>query len=228
MRRDTRLLKALAWSVSITAGVLGAWLAVTVALVQSTFTPEEAAAAAALLDPRLALLVLAGPVAARGLRGPLRPPQPPLPGPPAPAPGPGRAPAGHQTPDHLDAPTKRRGGGPSPNPPAKARAPRAVPWARARAVDWPAPRARREGISPSAITKCRKLRRDRSLSALAPQRPGPKPAPRDPVQEELAQLRAENARLQARLSQAEMIIDVQKKVAALLGASTSTMQKAER
>ena len=59
MRRDTRLLKALAWSVSITAGVLGAWLAVTVALVQSTFTPEEAAAAAALLDPRLALLVLA-------------------------------------------------------------------------------------------------------------------------------------------------------------------------
>ncbi|MBK9685212.1 MAG: DNA polymerase III subunit epsilon [Betaproteobacteria bacterium] len=41
------------------AGVLGAWLAVTVALVQSTFTPEEAAAAAALLDPRLALLVLA-------------------------------------------------------------------------------------------------------------------------------------------------------------------------
>ena len=87
---------------------------------------------------------------------------------------------------------------------------------------------RREGIYSSAITKWRKLRRDSSLSALAPQRPGPKPAPRDPVQEELAQLRAENARLQARLSQAEMIIDVQKKVAALLGASTSTMQKGER
>lgn len=86
---------------------------------------------------------------------------------------------------------------------------------------------RREGIYSSAITKWRKLRRDSSLSALEPQRPGPKPAPRDPMEEELARLRAENARLQARLEQAEMIIDVQKKVAALLGASTSATQKAE-
>src|SRR6266536_1989015 len=38
-----------------------------------------------------------------------------------------------------------------------------------------------------------------------------------PVAEELAQLRKENARLQARLAQAELIIDVQKKVAQLLG-----------
>lgn len=86
---------------------------------------------------------------------------------------------------------------------------------------------RREGIYSSAITKWRKLRRDSSLSALSPQRPGPKPAPRDPLQEELAQLRAENARLQARLTQAELIIDLQKKVAALLGASTPTSEKAE-
>lgn len=87
---------------------------------------------------------------------------------------------------------------------------------------------RREGIYSSAITKWRKLRRGSSLSALEPQRPGPKPAPHDPVQEELARLRAENARLQARLEQAEMIIDVQKKVAALLGANTPPMQKDER
>jgi DNA polymerase-3 subunit epsilon len=59
MRRDTRLLKALAWSVAVTAGVLGVWLVATVALVQSTFTAEEAAAAATLLGPRLALLLLA-------------------------------------------------------------------------------------------------------------------------------------------------------------------------
>jgi DNA polymerase-3 subunit epsilon len=59
MRRDTRLLKALAWSVAVTAGVLGTWLVATVALVQSTFTPDEAAAATTLLAPRLALLVLA-------------------------------------------------------------------------------------------------------------------------------------------------------------------------
>lgn len=50
---------------------------------------------------------------------------------------------------------------------------------------------RREGVYSSAITKWRKLRRDSSLSALEPQRPGPKPAPRNPVQEELARLRAE-------------------------------------
>lgn len=60
-----------------------------------------------------------------------------------------------------------------------------------------------------------------ALSALATQPPGPKPAPRDPKDDELAQLRAEKARLQARLAQAELILEMQKKVAALLGASTS-------
>jgi len=64
--------------------------------------------------------------------------------------------------------------------------------------------------------------------ALAAQQPGPKLAPRDPRDEELAELRAENARLLTRLAQAEMVIDVQKKVAALLGASTSPTQKDER
>jgi hypothetical protein len=39
------------------------------------------------------------------------------------------------------------------------------------------------------------------------------------LQDELALLRRENARLQARLAQAETIIDVQKKVAALLGST---------
>jgi hypothetical protein len=43
----------------------------------------------------------------------------------------------------------------------------------------------------------------------------------------LAQLRKENARLQARLDQAEMIIDVQKKVAQLLGANLPTARPDE-
>jgi transposase len=77
---------------------------------------------------------------------------------------------------------------------------------------------RREGIYTSAITKWRKLRQRGALTALATQRPGPKPVSPDPLQAELSRLRAENARLQARLAQAETIIDVQKKVAALLGA----------
>jgi transposase-like protein len=79
---------------------------------------------------------------------------------------------------------------------------------------------RREGVYSSAISKWRKLCRQGALSALATQPPGPKSAPRDPRQDELAQLRAENARLQARLAQVELVLDMQKKVAALLGAST--------
>jgi transposase-like protein len=82
---------------------------------------------------------------------------------------------------------------------------------------------RREGVYSSAISKWRKLRRDGALSALTSQRPGPKVAPRDPAHDELARLRAENTRLQARLEQAELIIDVQKKVATLLGVSTPPM-----
>lgn len=76
---------------------------------------------------------------------------------------------------------------------------------------------RREGVYTSAIAKWRKLRRRGALTALATQRPGPKAAPPDPAQAEIARLRAENARLQARLAQAEVIIDVQKKLATLLG-----------
>jgi transposase-like protein len=76
---------------------------------------------------------------------------------------------------------------------------------------------RREGIYTSQISKWRKLRDRGLLGALAPQRRGPKAAPRDPLQEELEQLRKENARLQTRLTRAEAIIEVQKKVAQLLG-----------
>jgi hypothetical protein len=70
---------------------------------------------------------------------------------------------------------------------------------------------RREGVYTSAIAKWRKLRRTGALSALSTQRPGPKAAVPDPVQAELAQLRAENAHLQARLAQAEAIVEIQKK-----------------
>ena len=86
---------------------------------------------------------------------------------------------------------------------------------------------RREGIYTSQISKWRKLRERGLLGALAPQRRGPKVAPRDPLQEELEQLRKENARLQARLTRAEAIIDVQKKVAQLLGTSLPTQPSDE-
>jgi transposase-like protein len=76
---------------------------------------------------------------------------------------------------------------------------------------------RREGLYSSHLVKWRRLRAAGQLQALAPQPRGPKPTLPDPLTDELVQLRKENARLQARLAQAELIIDVQKKVAQLLG-----------
>lgn len=72
---------------------------------------------------------------------------------------------------------------------------------------------RREGLYSSHLDKWRKQRRRGSLQALAPQKRGPKP---DPQAAEIAHLRRENERLQARLQQAETIIEVQKKLCALL------------
>jgi len=76
---------------------------------------------------------------------------------------------------------------------------------------------RREGLYTSAISKWRKQRDRGALAGLSAQRRGPKPTPRDPVAEENARLRQELARLQAQLERAETIIEVQKKLAALLG-----------
>lgn len=84
---------------------------------------------------------------------------------------------------------------------------------------------RREGIYSSHISKWRKLRDQGKLAS--PQRRGPKAAPRDLLADELDQLRKENARLQARLTRAEAIIDVQKKVAHLLGTSLPSLPNDE-
>ncbi len=75
---------------------------------------------------------------------------------------------------------------------------------------------RREGLYSSQLAKWRRLRARGQLQALTPQQRGPK-AVADPVAEELASLRRENARLQAQLTRAETIIDVQKKLSQLLG-----------
>src|SRR6185295_7911667 len=76
---------------------------------------------------------------------------------------------------------------------------------------------RREGLYSSHLVKWRRLRAAGQLLFLAHQPRGPKLTPSGPVAEELTLLRKENARLQARLAQAELIINVQKKVAQLLG-----------
>jgi len=74
---------------------------------------------------------------------------------------------------------------------------------------------RREGLYSSHLSKWRKLRARWQREALAPQKRG-RP-PQDPTAAEIAQVRRENERLRAQLEQAELIIDVQKKLAQLLG-----------
>jgi len=74
---------------------------------------------------------------------------------------------------------------------------------------------RREGLYSSHLSTWRQQRILGQLEGLSPKKRGRKP--QDPAVEEAARLRRENERLRARLEQAEMIIDVQKKLSQLLG-----------
>ena len=78
---------------------------------------------------------------------------------------------------------------------------------------------RREGIYSSYLTTWRKQRELGELDGLSPHKRGPKP---NPEALELAKLRREHARLQERMRRAELIIDVQKKVARMLGETIET------
>ena len=73
---------------------------------------------------------------------------------------------------------------------------------------------RRDGLYSSLISKWREQREQGSLNGLGGQRRGPKV---DPNAAELARLQRENKRLKEKLERAELIIDVQKKVARLIG-----------
>jgi transposase len=75
---------------------------------------------------------------------------------------------------------------------------------------------RREGLYSSLLTYWRRERAQGVLEALTPQKRGPK-SKRNPLEEENQKLRRQNARLSEDLRKAQIIIDVQKKVAALLG-----------
>ena len=75
---------------------------------------------------------------------------------------------------------------------------------------------RREGLYSSHLTTWRRQRDERTLQALSPKKRGRK-STLNPLAEENQQLRTENGRLARRLQQAELIIDVQKKVSTLLG-----------
>ena len=87
---------------------------------------------------------------------------------------------------------------------------------------------RSEGLYASNLTTWRRQRTDGVLSALTPQKRGRKASARHPLRAENETLRKENARLSTRLKQAELIIDVQKKVSAILGIPLETPEEGER
>lgn len=76
---------------------------------------------------------------------------------------------------------------------------------------------RREGLQRSQVATWERQRNQ----ALQPQKRGRKKT-RNADSDELARLQRENERLQARLAKAETIIDVQKKLSALLGVELPT------
>jgi transposase-like protein len=76
---------------------------------------------------------------------------------------------------------------------------------------------RREGLYASNLNTWRHQRERGILSGLTPKKRGRKESVRDPLVAENEKLRKENERLTNRLRQAEIIIDVQKKVSQILG-----------
>ena len=76
---------------------------------------------------------------------------------------------------------------------------------------------RREGLYSSHLTAWRKARRKGSLRELAPKKRGAKPGERNPLDAKVRALEAKVARLEHELHTAHTILDVQGKVAGLLG-----------
>jgi transposase-like protein len=75
---------------------------------------------------------------------------------------------------------------------------------------------RRHGLYSSHLTKWRQERKSGILAGLGPRKRGPK-SKASPLTAENQKLRRDNERLTDRLRKAELVIDVQKKVAMLLG-----------
>ena len=76
---------------------------------------------------------------------------------------------------------------------------------------------RREGVYSSSLSTWRRQREAADLAALAPQKRGPKVDANRAETLHIAQLTRERDGLKSRLDKALLVIDVQKKLAALLG-----------
>jgi len=82
---------------------------------------------------------------------------------------------------------------------------------------------RREGLYSSHLTEWRRQFERGGADGLAPKKRGRKAKPVNPDDKRVAQLEREKRRLEARLAQAELIIDIQKKVSQMLGIPLKTL-----
>ncbi len=78
---------------------------------------------------------------------------------------------------------------------------------------------RREGLYSSHLTAWRKARRDGALRGLRSKKRGAKPKASNPLEPKVRELESKVARLEKELHKAHTIVDVQEKVAGLLGFS---------
>jgi transposase len=85
---------------------------------------------------------------------------------------------------------------------------------------------RREGLYSSNVTTWRRQAERGTLDALSPRKRGPKVQRPDPSVRRIAELEKENQKLKAKLHQAELIIEAQKKMAELL--ETLSDQRGEK
>ena len=86
---------------------------------------------------------------------------------------------------------------------------------------------RREGLYSSHLTTWWAQRQQGTLDALAPKKRGRKTRANDPALEKSRCLERENKQLRERLRQAEVIIDIQKKVAEILGIPLNSPESGE-
>jgi len=83
---------------------------------------------------------------------------------------------------------------------------------------------RREGLYHSNLTTWRRQRDQGALQSLSRKR-GRKKKPTNPLAKRLEKLEQENKQLRVKLSQAEMIIEVQKKISEILGIQTDQTEE---
>lgn len=86
---------------------------------------------------------------------------------------------------------------------------------------------RREGLYYSYLASWRLERQSGELAGLKPKTRGKKPSANKGIIKETQRLSRENTRLKKQLAQAEAIIDIQKKVASLLGITLKTLDSDE-